>query len=74
MIKIFLKISPEKSNRCPQICLRSFGFHCFSSGSCHLSFVISNHCKLHLGFEPGAMSRLWAGFFLDVYHSQHRVL
>lgn len=74
LIKIFLKFSPEKSNHCPQRYLRSIGFHSFSSGSCHPPFVISNHCKLHLGFEPGAMLWLWAGFFLDVYQSQHGAL
>lgn len=74
MINICLKISLEKSNRCPELCLRSFGFHPFSSGSCHPSFVISNYCKLHLAFEPGAMSWLWAVFFRDVSHGQHGVL
>lgn len=47
----------------------------FPLGAATQPVVIPNHHKLPLGVEPGAMSSwLWAGFSLDVYHSQHRAL
>lgn len=73
MINICLKISSWKIKSSVWTRLCPLGFTLFP-GSCHPSFVISNYCKLHLAFEPGAMSWLWAVFFRDVSHGQHGVL
>lgn len=54
--KIFFKDLTWNIKSMPSNLFKVYWFHCFASGFCHPSFVMSHHGKAHFGFEPGAMA------------------